>query len=1211
MILSNNIINKNKEKVKSLEKPLLKKSSLSDKVNITKSSNIKSPFLKKSAYSISRNKSDLSNSPSISRLNSKTLNSQLLSSTSFLNSKSNSFNRKIIPLSPTKNTESINSSFTSNITSPPKLKELSNTAYDTPSKLSAKSSPFIKKYQSFPGINNKNKRDYPSSPNINKSFVIHEGNAFKKIKIKQDLTANTKDSSVVFKEKEKTNIQLITKKTEKLKEDHSIKNQNHEEKYDKNKNHSVPHYLLPTANWKTKSNKSINEKKNNMKPSPVPKSKATPKILSSSKIIKKKPNIVKSHSLIPSTTYDNIIHNGNSTSTINTIHTTTTTTTTTTVITNNTIKNSKNNSANNIDSTISKTDINHLYTHRSLNSDIFSTTKLSTPTTIRSKAVSNNSTKVIKGNKKEKFNNGILSRSSTLPLPTPSKRINKNIKRNNIAFTEENEQDINRMFISAETLKSTSIDSFFTHYNNTELDKRNTQSDKKYHKKSLSNIFKKLEKNNDNHLDNDKELISSKQFDDNKQNLEIGKSNNIKEDNGKFRDNNVKNDSKNLIDNEQNQEIDKNNLNKVDKDNSCDSNEKNDDTQSNYNNIQSLDITKVTHKNVNFSDISKENLIIETYKDNKSIKNNHSKNVLKESNLNNDNYQEAEFSIPESIKASEVSSNSSSFLSIKKNNPIKKMDDTKIKNELKEETANNINNEQRNLSENVLFNENFKKINEVSESSPLNNKDKEEKEIKQHQLYVKDQYESSGDKSMREEQEKQALINEKENKTKYLINTSSEVDKNASNTIDNVSFNANFVENTNLNKHMKNTSQDFKDLMRMNELSSIEENNINDIKDLSFKIKNIENLVEGTTVKVNKIIEDYQDNSFIVDDAKEHRINASFTVSSLLNIDNSITDIKTNQQRPYHSFIIEINNNSLISQLANTSKFIEEDYSMDNILKDFDKDKTDVENCSSLQSKLEGKTNTPKSLVNTTTPGSKNRRSIFDSPKLSSKKKKDRKKNINKNENNGTPITNNNYQDSPLSNHLPIVGGDTYGQGSSIMILTPIRAKKKDREEFGVTSVVTPVRRSLRNIQKKLTGSSSHKKNKKDFSLSIKDDPDTPIPSKYYHSSNSNNASNDFNEKNKGRNGTDEKEVSFLDYDYKELFKPSNKFEAIENILEKHDYAFIPNNAITIENFDFPNEINYTPKKEASDEEDEKADELVSKCINKNENINENMKKEN
>jgi len=117
--------------------------------------------------------------------------------------------------------------------------------------------------------------------------------------------------------------------------------------------------------------------------------------------------------------------------------------------------------------------------------------------------------------------------------------------------------------------------------------------------------------------------------------------------------------------------------------------------------------------------------------------------------------------------------------------------------------------------------------------------------------------------------------------------------------------------------------------------------------------------------------------------------------------------------------------------------------------------------------------------------------------------------------------------------------------------------------EFGVTSVVTPVRRSLRNIQKKLTGSSSHKKNKKVFSLKyVKDDPDTPIPSKYLHSNNTNNnihTSHDLNDVSKPKIKDEKEDEVFLDSDYEELFKPSNKFEAIEEILEKHDYAFIPN----------------------------------------------------
>jgi len=136
-------------------------------------------------------------------------------------------------------------------------------------------------------------------------------------------------------------------------------------------------------------------------------------------------------------------------------------------------------SNSNIETSIlsSKSNNQSVYTPKSSKSNSIDNnlTKFSTPTINRSKTVTNYSIKstsknINKDTKKERVNNGIISRSAT--ISTPSKRINKNIKRNNIAFTEENEQDINRMFISAETLKSTSIDSFFSHYNSTEINKK-------------------------------------------------------------------------------------------------------------------------------------------------------------------------------------------------------------------------------------------------------------------------------------------------------------------------------------------------------------------------------------------------------------------------------------------------------------------------------------------------------------------------------------------------------------------------------------------------------------------------------------------------------------------------------------------------------------------------------------------------------------------
>lgn len=500
VVLPSSNTSKRKEKEISLDIPILKDSSLhqpfpkpSDnetfKLKETKFDKKLLSLPKKSKFSISRSKSSLSYSPSTPKLKSKILNSPLMSSptsspTSVSNSKvktptkiSNSSHSNI------KSGFSRSPSITSNITSPPKSKKSGNIIH-SPTKLSIKSSTSIKANQSFSESNISNKRNRPLSSNINKSFINYERNIFKKIKLNQDLSIHNKDNKIIDKKilsdtKEEfntkseiskegdTNILKANNKIEMLKDIHLIKLKNSDEKTDIKKNSSCPHYLMPTANWKTKTVKTINEKKNSSNLSPIVKSKVALKVLNSSKVIKKKLNNTKNHSLLTSMTSNNMSHIINNSNTINITHS------------NNNTSNNTKTPNNNISTIISKPNVHHLYTHKSSIpnvNDVTTTTstttnKLSTPTITRSKSISNNSSKAIKGCKKERTHgHGVISRSSTLPTPTPSKRINKNIKRNNVAFTEENEQDINRMFISAETLKSTSIDSFFTHYSNTEVD---------------------------------------------------------------------------------------------------------------------------------------------------------------------------------------------------------------------------------------------------------------------------------------------------------------------------------------------------------------------------------------------------------------------------------------------------------------------------------------------------------------------------------------------------------------------------------------------------------------------------------------------------------------------------------------------------------------------------------------------------------------------
>jgi len=534
-----------------------------------------------------------------------------------------------------------------------------------------------------------------------------------------------------------------------------------------------------------------------------------------------------------------------------------------------------------------------------------------------------------------------------------------------------------------------------------------------------------------------------------------------------------------------------------------------------------------------------------------------------------------------------------------------------------------------------LFKDNIKsKENDIKENSMIINQENKKTDLIDMAILENE----------RKEEKENIMSNSNDQIDSFLEAKDTEIISKDNDTI----TNATTTEHTNLRDEIKinkisthNTNPlDFMTFKEMEEeMLSIDENDIHDIKDLSFKIKNIENLVAGTSVKVNKIIEEIQDDSYIVDDSKAHRLNASFTVSNLSNMNKSTEEITINQhERPYHSFIINTNNNSFILQLASTSQFIEEIKS-DHFNTDFqtthdpsepllsnishlndheENDQEFVEHCSFVLSQKkqinhiqEQKSKKSKNSGINTPKKSNHCSSLISthSPKHSSKKtKKTKKRVIYKNEIIKKSITNSPNQDSLFSNHLPIVGGDVNGKGSSIMILTPIRAKKKDREEFGVTSVVTPVRRSLRNIQKKMTGSSSHKKNKNQQNIiNIKEDPDTPIPIKKHHSNRleeekknhellydpevvKENLKSIDKDNNKGKIKKEEPEVlrdeSFTNSDYEELFKTSNKFEAIEDILEKHDYAFVPNKAIIIENFDFPEELNYTPKKELESEEE-------------------------
>jgi len=500
IILPTNLTNKNKKftnvlsplstkkSSKSIYQPFLKPSG-SDIVhkpikvhkslvqNIPATSNAKIKIeTKKLSNNILRSKSDLSSySPSIPKSEIKILKSPLISSPT---SSPNSI--KTIPNLHTLNQLSksslvkkkqLKTTTNINLASPPSSKKLNNSIH-TPSRSVSSS---LRANQSFSVANISNKR---SRFNINESFVDHEKRPIKKLRSnnntnndnthnKNNIVLDTKllsnikesDNKLISNESNSVIKNKISKTTNDkidiVKNDQKIVN-SAETINKKKSNSSCPHYLMPTANWKTKVVvKPTIEKKSSLKLSPISKTKNVLKLANLSKTIKK--------------------NNNNNNNIINypTIITSTLTNTSNIAATSNMTSNS------NIETSIlsSKSNNQSVYTPKSSKSNSIDNnlTKFSTPTINRSKTVTNYSIKstsknINKDTKKERVNNGIISRSAT--ISTPSKRINKNIKRNNIAFTEENEQDINRMFISAETLKSTSIDSFFSHYNSTEINKK-------------------------------------------------------------------------------------------------------------------------------------------------------------------------------------------------------------------------------------------------------------------------------------------------------------------------------------------------------------------------------------------------------------------------------------------------------------------------------------------------------------------------------------------------------------------------------------------------------------------------------------------------------------------------------------------------------------------------------------------------------------------
>jgi len=434
---------------------------------------------KKTASKISKSKSDLNTLSSPSKSKTQILSSPLVSSpvsspiheSEFKVSRTKSMTST--PLNKILKQSKVDKSL--NITSSPNSKKLShilqNSLLHTPSKLSIKSSTKLNPNQSFTVANNSKKRTQTFHTNVNESFIDNKSNIIKKVKLnsnteEKNKTNKTQDTKILSTIKEESNTNKIyskddngiisTKKDDKSKISNVSKESKDKDDKDKNNSekkeiNSCPHYLIPTANWKTKAIKQNTDKDKSTigtKLSSRYKVKTAIKILNMSKLIKKKnsnnSSIKNTTALKNTSNYNDILVN----STINPVNSGT------------------------------KSSSHHIYTHKNSKINSLDSKYSVCPIINRSKTLSNFSFNKVtppstsKENKKEKSNKKVTNRSATLPMPTPSKRINKNIKRNNVAFTEENEQDINRMFISAETLKSTSIDSFFNHYNSTNNEKR-------------------------------------------------------------------------------------------------------------------------------------------------------------------------------------------------------------------------------------------------------------------------------------------------------------------------------------------------------------------------------------------------------------------------------------------------------------------------------------------------------------------------------------------------------------------------------------------------------------------------------------------------------------------------------------------------------------------------------------------------------------------
>lgn len=504
MILPTNITNKKDERLNSkilskskyLPKPkatIDKKSSL-EKNEISTSKSITKISQNEQLLSncanikkISNGKLDLfSSSPSTPKSKTQILNSQLISSPLSSSDHESEFKKpkieqvNTIPsssqmLKSSKELFCLKNEKLLNHSLPQNSKELchafQNPLLHTPSKLSIKSSSKIKANQSFCIANNFNKRTQEFNNN-DKSFINYNKNLvkIKKIKLNSNKEENThnKDNRIfdtkflsddIKEESSKSNLFFSDpNEVKNVKANNKLVVSKGSSYPEKKKVTSCPHYLMPTKNWKTKIIKQlrVNETKaSNSRLSPISnKVKSTIKLLSLSKSIKKKAN----NTIINTKSINNkSINNKNNINTNESVLTSIVTT-------------------SNIGT---KVPTHYLYTHKDSKNNSEDSRHSMTPIINKSKTLSTHlinktiTPSINQESKKEKINKKIVNRSATLPISTPSKRINKNIKRNNIAFTEENEQDINQMFISAETLKSTSIDSFFSHYNNIDIEKKN------------------------------------------------------------------------------------------------------------------------------------------------------------------------------------------------------------------------------------------------------------------------------------------------------------------------------------------------------------------------------------------------------------------------------------------------------------------------------------------------------------------------------------------------------------------------------------------------------------------------------------------------------------------------------------------------------------------------------------------------------------------